>query len=145
MNIIELMEGAKPKLPGAPSGITIMSVDQFVQNPEADDFVDTEELDEGMFGNLLSSLKSIALKVLGKKAAKNPNDQMDFQRMMSKITSPVDSTQYTRLWQEYKSNPQFYVDTPTEKDLKNNEKMYLWANSISQFVMNRFPEASKPT
>jgi len=46
MNIIELMEGAEPKLPGAPSGIKIMSVDQFVADPEEDDFVDKEELDE---------------------------------------------------------------------------------------------------
>ena len=43
MNILELMEGAQPKLPGAPSGIKIMSVDQFVADPEADDF---EEVDE---------------------------------------------------------------------------------------------------
>ena len=47
MKITELYEGAEPKLPGAPSGIKIMSVDQFVSDPEADDFVDgNEEVDE---------------------------------------------------------------------------------------------------
>jgi len=47
MKITELYEGAEPKLPGAPSGIKIMSVDQFVADPEADDFVDgNEEVDE---------------------------------------------------------------------------------------------------
>jgi hypothetical protein len=43
MKIVELFEGAQPKLPGAVSGIKIMSVDQFVSNPEQDDNVDDSD------------------------------------------------------------------------------------------------------
>lgn len=207
MNIIELMEGAKPKLPGAPSGIKIMSVDQFVQHPEADDFVDNEEvdedenhmslktpmkmddflrqadilhskmmdasrrhdketweklkqqyekleawgrkgmvpeskLDEGIFTNGISKLKNYVLRVLGKKTGIDKNQEA-FQRMMAGIVTPVDTTQYERIWQEYKSNKQYYVPTPSiEHDLNNKEKMYLWSNSIAQFIMNKFPSAN---
>jgi len=207
MNIIELMEGAEPKLPGAPSGIKIMSVDQFVADPEEDDFVDNKELDEndvmlpikspmkmdnfvrqsdilhskmldasrrndketwerlkqqyenlekwarkglvpesklteGAFTNGLKKLKSMVLRVLGKKTGID-KDHSAFQRMMSDIVTPVDTTQYDRLWQEYKSNKQYYVPTPSiEHDLNNKEKMYLWSNSLVQFIMNRFPNAN---
>ena len=207
MNIIELMEGAEPKLPGAPSGIKIMSVDQFVADPEEDDFVDNEELDEndvmlpikspmkmndfvrhsdilhskmldaskrndketwerlkrqyenlekwarrglvpesklteGAFTDGLKKLKSMVLRVLGKKTGID-KDQSAFQRMMSDIVTPVDTTQYDRLWQEYKSNKQYYVPTPSiEHDLNNKEKMYLWSNSLVQFIMNRFPNSN---
>jgi hypothetical protein len=41
MNIIELMEGVEPKLPGAPKGIKIMTPQQFVAN------AGDEEVDEG--------------------------------------------------------------------------------------------------
>jgi hypothetical protein len=207
MNIIELMEGAEPKLPGAPSGIKIMSVDQFVADPEEDDFVDNEELDEndvmlpikspmkmdnfvrqsdilhskmldaskrndketwerlkqqyenlekwarrglvpesklteGAFTDGFNKLKSMVLRVLGKKTGID-KDQAAFQRMMSNIVTPVDTQQYERLWQEYKSNKQYYVPTPSiEHDLNNKEKMYLWSNSLVQFIMNRFPNAN---
>jgi len=142
MNIIELMEGATPKLPGAPSGIKIMSVDQFVQHPEADDFDDNEELDEGAFSNGINKLKNYVLRILGKKTGIDKNQEA-FQRMMHNIVTPVDSTQYDRLWQEYKSNKQYYVPTPSiEHDLNNKEKMYLWSNSIVQFIMNKFPSAN---
>ncbi len=36
MKIIELYEGAEPKLPGAEPGIKIMSMDQFVKSPESE-------------------------------------------------------------------------------------------------------------
>ena len=210
MKITELYEGAEPKLPGAPSGIKIMSVDQFVADPEADDFVDDNEevdenttepissrinkmrmndylakadilhskmldankrrdsetweklkqqyleleklagkgmipeskLNEGAFTDGLKKLKSMVLRVLGKKTGID-KDQSAFQRMMSDIVTPVDTTQYDRLWQEYKSNKQYYVPTPSiEHDLNNKEKMYLWSNSLVQFIMNRFPNAN---
>lgn len=142
MKITELHEGAEPKLPGAVSGIKIITPQQFVVQADDDEHEGVAE-GKGIIGNLYSGLKSILGKVLGKKVSKNAFDQIEFQRMMSKITAPVDTTQYSRLWQEYKSNPHFYVTTPTENDLANNEKMFLWANSISQFIMNKFPDASK--
>jgi hypothetical protein len=45
MKIVELHEGAEPKLPGAPRGIKIMSLDQFVHQPDDDGDAD-QEVDE---------------------------------------------------------------------------------------------------
>jgi hypothetical protein len=62
MKITELYEGAEPKLPGAPSGIKIMSVDQFVSDPEADDFVDgNEEVDENTTEPISSRINRIQM------------------------------------------------------------------------------------
>jgi len=98
-----------------------------------------QELDEGL-GDYFNKLKSFVLKVLGKKVSKTPQDAAAFQRMMSKITAPVDTAQYGRLWQEYKSNSQYNVPIPRPEDLDNPQVMYLWSNSIVQFVMNKFPD-----
>jgi len=118
-----------------------MSVDQFVADPEADDFVDdTQELDEGVIGNALSKLRSMVLRVLGKKTGVD-RDEAAFQRMMSNIVTPVDTTQYERLWQDYKSNKQYFVPIHYT-DIDNNQKMYLWSNSLVQFIMNKFPSAN---
>ena len=85
----------------------------------------------------------MVLKMLGKKLVKNPEDQIAFQRMMSRVTGPLDTTQYSKLWQEYKNNPQYYISLPTMDEIENNKKMYFWANSLAEFVMNKFPDASK--
>jgi hypothetical protein len=45
MNFKELLEGAEPKMPGAPKGISIMTPQQFVA--KAGDMSDEEEVDEG--------------------------------------------------------------------------------------------------
>ena len=104
--------------------------------------VPESKLNEGFFTDGLKKLKSMVLRVLGKKTGID-KDQSAFQRMMSDIVTPVDTTQYDRLWQEYKSNKQYYVPTPSiEHDLNNKEKMYLWSNSLVQFIMNRFPNAN---
>jgi hypothetical protein len=101
MNIIELMEGAKPKLPGAPSGISIMSVDQFVQHPEADDFVDNnEEVDE---------------------ATKLPIDQRDiagqeFQDYMKRIAGTPDIDKKTGQVKLDKKGKEKYVSGKTKQD-----------------------------
>ena len=46
MNFKELLEGAEPKMPGAPKGISIMTPQQFVAS--AGDMPDEEEVDEGV-------------------------------------------------------------------------------------------------
>lgn len=138
MNFQELFEGATPKLPGAAKGIKVMSMDQFLAQSNDS----PEELDEGMMGDAYNKLKAMVLKVLGKKVAKTPDDRAAFQRMMGKVTGPLDTSQYGRLWQEYKNNKNYFVSIPTLRDLGNIEKMYLWSNSISQFVMDKYPEAS---
>ena len=46
MNFKELLEGAEPKMPGAPSGIQIMTPQQFVA--KAGDMPDEKEVDEGV-------------------------------------------------------------------------------------------------
>ena len=51
MNFIELFEGATPKLPGAVSGIKVMSMDQFLaqsgdEPEEKIDEMSSEELDK---------------------------------------------------------------------------------------------------
>jgi len=102
-----------------------------------------QEVDEGFMGDAYNKLKSIVLRVLGKKIIKTKDDQLAFQRMMSKVTGPLDTSQYARLWKEYKNNKHYYVSLPTPQDFYNDQKTYLWANSISQFVMDRFPEASR--
>jgi hypothetical protein len=43
MNIIELMEGAEPKLPGAPKGIQIMTPQQFIAKSAGDEEPEPEE------------------------------------------------------------------------------------------------------
>ena len=102
-----------------------------------------QNVNEGIIGDVYNKLKSMVLKVLGKKLVKNPEDQIAFQRMMSRVTGPLDTTQYSKLWQEYKNNPQYYISLPTMDEIENNKKMYFWANSIAEFVMNKFPDASK--
>lgn len=102
-----------------------------------------QNVNEGIIGDVYNKLKSMVLKVLGKKLVKNPEDQIAFQRMMSRVTGPLDTTQYSKLWQEYKNNPQYYISLPTMDEIKNNKKMYFWANSLAEFVMNKFPDASK--
>jgi hypothetical protein len=101
-----------------------------------------QNVNEGIIGDVYNKLKSMVLNVLGKKMVKNPEDQIAFQRMMGKVTAPVDTTQYARLWQEYKNNKQYYVSLPTLQDMSNKEHMFLWASSITQYVMNKFPDAS---
>ena len=101
-----------------------------------------QNVNEGIIGDVYNKLKSMVLNVLGKKMVKNPEDQIAFQRMMGKVTAPVDTTQYARLWQEYKNNKQYHVSLPTLQDMSNKEHMFLWASSITQYVMNKFPDAS---
>ena len=102
-----------------------------------------QNVNEGIIGDVYNKLKSMVLKMLGKKLVKNPEDQIAFQRMMSRVTGPLDTTQYSKLWQEYKNNPQYYISLPTMDEIENNKKMYFWANSLAEFVMNKFPDASK--
>ena len=62
-----------------------------------------QNVNEGIIGDVYNKLKSMVLKMLGKKLVKNPEDQIAFQRMMSRVTGPLDTTQYSKLWQEYKN------------------------------------------
>ena len=101
-----------------------------------------QNVNEGIIGDVYNKLKSMVLKVLGKKLVKNPEDQIAFQRMMSRVTGPLDTTQYSKLWQDYKNDKHYYVRLPTLQDMNNSEHMYLWSNSLSQYVMDKFPNAS---
>jgi hypothetical protein len=62
MNFKELFEGVEPKMPGAPSGIQIMTPQQFVA--DAGDMPGEEEVDEGK-GPLGQGDLGLALKSLG--------------------------------------------------------------------------------
>ena len=60
MNFKELFEGVEPKMPGAPSGIQIMTPQQFVT--KAGDMPGEEELDEDVLDEgVLNKLGSVAL------------------------------------------------------------------------------------
>ena len=100
---------------------------------------------EANMQSLIISYKNLIKRALGIAFGKkqNTSDPMAFQRMMSKVTAPLDSAQYSRLWQEYKNNPQYYISLPTMDEIENNKKMYFWSNSLAEFVMNKFPDASK--
>jgi len=103
-----------------------------------------ETVGEATVQSLVASYKNLLKRVLGIAFSKkqNASDPMAFQRMMSKITSPVDTSKYQAIWQEYKNDKQYYVTTPHPvKDIKNKEIMYLWANSLAQFVSNKYPDA----
>jgi hypothetical protein len=103
-----------------------------------------ETVGEATVQSLLASYKNLLKRVLGIAFGKkqNANDPMAFQRMMSKIVAPVDSSKYQSLWQEYKNDKHYYVPTPHPvKDINNKEVMYLWANSLAQFVSNKYPDA----
>jgi hypothetical protein len=99
---------------------------------------------EATVQGLLTSYKNLLKRALGIAFGKkqNANDPMAFQRMMSKIIAPVNSSKYQAVWQEYKNNKHYYVPTPHPvKDIKNKEIMYLWSNSLAQFVSDKYPNA----
>jgi hypothetical protein len=100
---------------------------------------------EANMQSLIVSYKNLIKRALGVAFGKkqNTSDPMAFQRMMRKVTAPLDSTQYAKLWQEYKNNPQYYISLPTMDEIENNKKVYFWSNSLAEFVMNKFPDASK--
>jgi hypothetical protein len=94
--------------------------------------------------SLVTSYKNLIKRaiaiIFGKKQP--TNDPAAFQRMMNKIVAPADSSRYQALWQEYKNDKHYYVPTPHPfKDINNKEKMYLWANSLSQFVSDKYSDA----
>jgi hypothetical protein len=100
---------------------------------------------EASVQSLLASYKNLLKRVLGVAFGKKQNagDPMAFQRMMSKIVSPVDTSKYQALWQEYKNDKHYYVPTPHPvKDINNKELMYLWSNGLVQFVTNKYPDTS---
>ena len=100
---------------------------------------------EANMQSLIVSYKNLIKRALGVAFGKkqNTSDPMAFQRMMRKVTAPLDSTQYAKLWQEYKNNPQYYISLPTMDEIENNKKVYFWSNSLAEFVINKFPDASK--
>jgi hypothetical protein len=103
-----------------------------------------ETIGEGNMQSLLASYKNLIKRaitiIFGRKQP--TNDPAAFQRMMSKIVAPADSSRHKALWQEYKNDKHYYVPTPHPfKDINNKEVMYLWANSLSQFVSDKYPNA----
>jgi len=80
MNIKHLMEGVEPKMPGAPSGIQIMTPQQFVA--KAGDMPGEEEVDEGWKEKLggLALAGSMALGASGAQAQVNPSASKQAQQ-----------------------------------------------------------------
>jgi len=80
MKIKHLMEGVEPKMPGAPSGIQIMTPQQFVA--KAGDMPGEEEVDEGWKEKLggLALAGSMALGASGAQAQVNPSASKQAQQ-----------------------------------------------------------------
>lgn len=105
-----------------------------------------QEVTEAGVGDVLAKLAGMFKRALavafGKKIS--ASDPMAFQRMMSKIVAPVDSSRYQSLWQEYKNDKNYYVPTPHPiRDIVNKQAMYLWSNSLAQFVLDKYPDATQ--
>jgi hypothetical protein len=73
---------------------------------------------------------------IAKTTPTTPGTDPGFQRSMGKITKEFDPVHHQRLYREYEKNPQYFIPPP-----KSGEDTYHHANSMAQFVMNRFPNA----
>lgn len=89
MNFKELHEGAEPKLPGAPSGISIMTPQQFVAS--AGDSKPEEEVDEGNVEHTPTGLKHTSTKDYPDyPGAKGREFQQDIDRLNKSETGRLD-------------------------------------------------------
>ena len=89
MNFKELHEGAEPKLPGAPSGIKIMTPQQFVAS--AGDSKPEEEVDEGNVEHTPTGLKHTSTKDYPDyPGAKGREFQQDIDRLNKSETGRLD-------------------------------------------------------
>ena len=143
MKITELYEGAEPKLPGAASGIKVMSPEQFVSqagNEEVDEEVDTGQYDARKStprgGTTPEQEKSFREKVKQygkeldqrqkekqgvKEATKLPIDQRDlagqeFQDYMGRIAGTPDIDKKTGQVKLDKKGKEKYVSGKTKQD-----------------------------
>ena len=89
MNFKELLEGAEPKLPGAPKGISIMTPQQFVAS--AGDSKPEEEVDEGNVEHTPTGLKHTSTKDYPDyPGAKGREFQQDIDRLNKSGTGRLD-------------------------------------------------------
>ena len=89
MNFKELLEGAEPKLPGAPKGISIMTPQQFVAS--AGDSKPEEEVDEGNVEHTPTGLKHTSTKDYPDyPGAKGREFQQDIDRLNKSETGRLD-------------------------------------------------------
>jgi LysM repeat protein len=100
-----------------------------------------QSLTEANYLGWLMKLKDMILKIFKSKVKPTVPSSADarFQQMMGKITEPIDPSRLQNLYQEYKSNPQYYLPTPTPRD--SPETLRYWTASLADFVMNKFPNA----
>ena len=89
MNFKELLEGAEPKMPGAPSGIKIMTPQQFVA--DAGDSKSEEEVDEGKVEHTPTGLKHTSTKDYPDyPGSKGKEFQQDIDRLNKSETGRLD-------------------------------------------------------
>ena len=89
MNFKELLEGAEPKLPGAPKGISIMTPQQFVAS--AGDSKPEEEVDEGNVEHTPTGLKHTSTKDYPDyPGSKGKEFQQDIDRLNKSETGRLD-------------------------------------------------------
>ena len=89
MNFKELHEGAEPKMPGAPKGISIMTPQQFVAS--AGDSTPEEEVDEGNVEHTPTGLKHTSTKDYPDyPGAKGREFQQDIDRLNKSETGRLD-------------------------------------------------------
>lgn len=74
------------------------------------------------------------------KVTSTPAADPGFQRSMGKVTKEFDPVHHQRLYREYEKNPQYYTTPPAP-----GQDSYLHAQSLAQFVMNRYPKADIDT
>ena len=100
-----------------------------------------QSLTEANYLGWLMKVKDMILKIFKSKVKPTVPSSADarFQQMMGKITEPIDPSRLQNLYQEYKSNPQYYLPTPSYSD--SPEILRYWTASLADFVMNKFPNA----
>jgi LysM repeat protein len=100
-----------------------------------------QSLTEANYLGWLMKVKDMIWKIFKSKVKPTVPSSADarFQQMMGKITEPIDPSRLQNLYQEYKSNPQYYIPTPSYSD--SPEILRYWTSSLADFVMNKFPNA----
>ena len=100
-----------------------------------------QSLTEANYLGWLMKVKDMIWKIFKSKVKPTVPSSADarFQQMMGKITEPIDPSRLQNLYQEYKSNPQYYIPTPSYSD--SPEILRYWTASLADFVMNKFPNA----
>jgi hypothetical protein len=115
MNIIELMEGTTPKLPGAVNGVKVMSIDQFIAQGSQQS--DQDEVDE-------------ATKL---PAPQSPLSGKDFQDYMTRIKGTDDIDKKTGLPKVDKKGIPKYTTGKTKTD--KYKMPYIHRSSAIEYLL----------